>query len=333
MTGTAYSQNLISGASGTFTASLSNLTPSTTYYYRAELDVWDSSASTYITVSGAIQSFKTNAESPTPDGPGYLSNFEVPAVSLSGIGTSGNETYDSGRKWYRYNTTSSSRAVATHTWTSNSKAMRNYTVMMDATTKSPVWCAFAMHADAWKDNNVGRNEGWKTDPAFPSDWQQTGISGSYSKGHLCASNYRQTTTNQNKQTFYYTNQAPQWQTSFNDGVWNQLENAVKAAAPSGRDTLYVVVGTLFENTTTVSGVPIPSHFYKCLMKCSFNASGEMTAAKGCAYIFTNESHSGAKYSSFITSIDAIEQRSGIDFFPRVPENLQTAAESKAESIF
>ena len=332
---TAYSQDLISGATGTFTASLSGLSPSTTYYYRAELDVYDTSASTYVTVQGEIQSFKTNAESQVPEGTGYLVNYEVPAVSLSGTGRTGKEYYDSACHWYRYNCSDANRAVATHTWTSNNKEMRNYTVMMDATTKSPVWCAFAMHADAWKDNNVGRNEGWHKDPAFEDDdkWQQTGISGSYSKGHLCASNYRQTTTNQNKQTFYYTNQAPQWQTSFNDGVWNQLENAVKAAAPSGRDTLYVVVGTLFEDDKTSSGIRIPSHFYKCLMKCSFNASGEMTAATGCAYIFTNESHSGAKYTNFITSIDAIEERSGIDFFPRVPEELQTAAEKNKTSIF
>ena len=329
---TAYSQDLISGTSGTFTAELANLSSSTDYYYRAELDVWDPSKKTYVTIAGTIQSFKTNAESPTPDGPGYLANYEVPAVSLSGTGTSGSETYDSGRKWYRYNCSESKRAVATHTWTSDNKAMRNYTVLMDGNRKCPVWCAFAMHKTAWADNNVGRKEGWTDDPAFPSEWQQNGVSG-YSKGHCCASNYRQSTTNQNKQTFYYSNQAPQHQNGFNDGVWNQLEQAVKGAAPSGRDTLYVVVGLLFENSTTVSDVSIPSHFYKCLMKCSFNANGEMTAASGCAYLFTNESHKGSSYSSFITSIDAVEQRSGIDFFPAVPDNLEASAESSSQSIF
>ena len=329
---TVYSQDLISGTYGVFTAPVANLSPSTNYYYRAELDVWDPSKKTYVTVTGAIQTFKTKAESPTPDAPGYLGNYEVPAVSLSGTYTSENEYYDSGRKWYRYNCTDANQAVATHTWTSNGKAMRNYTVMMDGSRKCALWCAFAMHSSAWADNGVGRNDGWKTDPAFPADWQGSGVTG-YSKGHLCASNYRQSTTNQNKQTFYYSNQAPQLQTGFNDGVWNQLEQAVKGAAPSGRDTLYVVVGLLFENSTTVSGVSIPSHFYKCLMKCSFNANGEMTAASGCAYLFTNESHKGSSYSSFITSIDAVEQRSGIDFFPAVPDNLEASAESSSQSIF
>ena len=104
-------------------------------------------------------------------------------------------------------------------------------------------------------------------------------------------------------------------------------------APSGSDTLYVVVGLLYEDGKTISGVPCPSHFYKLLMKCSFNTSGDMTAAKGCAYIFTNESHKGMSYSQGITTIDAIEERSGFDFYVNVPKELQDAAESSSKSIW
>lgn len=337
---TVYSQDLISGTSGNFTAPVANLSPSTDYYYRAELDVWDPSQKTYVTVSGTIQSFRTKAESPIPDAPGYLINYEVPAVSLSGTYTDGYENYDTERKWYRYNGADANQAVATHTWTSGGKAMRNYTVMMDRSRKCALWCAFAMHSSAWADNNVGRKGSWGTDPAFLPEWQGSGVSG-YSKGHLCASNYRQSTTNQNKQTFYHTNQAPQYQNGFNDGVWNQLEQAVKSHAPSGSDTLYVVVGVLFENDNKIDGVSIPSHFYKCLMKCRFDSAGELKDANGCAYLFTNVSHSGESYSSFITSIDAIEERSGIDFFPFVTQRLEelekadtaAKAESNKTSIF
>ena len=68
------------------------------------------------------------------------------------------------------------------------------------------------------------------------------------------------------------------------------------------------------------------------MKCSFDDSGAMTAAKGCAYLFTNEAHSG-NYSQGITTIDAIEQRSGWDFFTNVPKELQDAAESSSKAIW
>ena len=296
------------------------------------MDVKDPSTGDYVTIAGAVLSFTTDAEGEVSS-IGYLACYEVPSVSLSGTGTSGKETYDTARKWYRYNTSNSMRQVATHTFTLNNNPVRNYTVMLDGDKKAPVWCAFAMHSTTWADNNVGRNEAWTEDPAFSSSWQQTGISGSYSKGHFVASNYRQTTVNQNKQTFYYSNQAPQWQTRFNDGVWNTLENKVKAAAPSGRDTLYVVVGVLYEGTAKyVSGVQIPSHFYKCVMKCSFDASGNMTAAVGDAYIFSNEEHADASYGDFRTTIDALEQRTGFDFFPRVPKSLQDSAEKQSNLL-
>ena len=105
---------------------------------------------------------------------------------------------------------------------------------------------------------------------------------------------------------------------------------MKSNAPSGRDTLYVVVGVLYESSKTLDGVPCPSHFYKCLMKCSFDSSGTMTAAKGCAYLFTNEAPR-RNYSQGLTSIDAVEQRSGWDF-ANVPKSLCRIMRGKVLSV-
>ena len=85
----------------------------------------------------------------------------------------------------------------------------------------------------------------------------------------------------------------------------------------------------------MSGVPVPSHFYKLLMKCSFDTSGAMTAAKGVAYLFTNEAHSGEKYTDtkFRFTIDEIEQRTGFNFFANVPSSLQDAAEAQSAALW
>ena len=85
----------------------------------------------------------------------------------------------------------------------------------------------------------------------------------------------------------------------------------------------------------------PSHFYKLLMKCSFNTSGAMTDAKGIAYLYTNEDHSddngGKKVtyhdSRYVTTIDAIETRTGFNFFANVPTDLQDAAEGTATALW
>lgn len=317
-----------------YTSTVSSLEASTTYYYQAYVQVLENGQ--VKEYKGEVLSFFTTAP-PVQGGRPYLSCYEVPAIQLKedvSFG-SGDELSGYGYKWYNHETTDSKQKVVTHTFKNGGAVFRNYTCLVDGRKLAPLWSAFVMHKEAYKDNNVGRNDGWKDDPAIPSSWQQAGVDQPYSRGHLVASNYRQTTAESNKATFYHTNQAPQYQTSFNDGVWNSLEQAVKSNAPSGRDTLYVVVGVLYENSKTVSGVPIPSHFYKLLMKCSFDTDGAMTAAKGVAYLFTNEAHSGDSYSDakFRTSINAIEERTGFDFFVNVPPDLQNAAEQQTASLW
>lgn len=324
-------------SSGSFSGSLSSLSTSTTYYYRAFVVEYDEAQSKYVDRLGSIQYFTTLAEGQVSRG--YLDCYEVPAVSASGTGSSGEETYGS-TKWRLWSTSTSTQKVVTHTFQQNGKVIRNYTAMLDKNKKAPLWSAFVMHADVFPDDNVGRSGSWNPDPAFGDDWQQSSSDSNYSRGHFVASNYRQnknngSTSDSNKQTFYYTNQALQWQDSFNSGVWSNLEQAVAGHATTGRDTLYVVVGTLYESSKTSNGVPVPSHFYKLLMKCSFNSAGEMTAASGCAYIFTNEAHSGESYtdSKFRTTIDAIEQRTGIDFFHNVPDNFENTAEQSSTPLW
>ena len=330
------------GTSGSFSMDIEGLGESTTYEYQAYVNEWNATTGQYEDRFGAVASFTTLGASVTVN-PGYLSCYEVPAINhLSGSSTTGTVSARDD-KWYRYYTTNSKQQIATHTYTLNNKRVRNYSVLYDGSKYAPLWSAFAMHASMWPDNGALRDDDWTSDPAI-SMTQQTGLDNAltvgYSRGHFVASQYRKSSDGQNLQTFYYSNQAPQWQNGFNSGVWSTLEQKVVANAPSGRDTLYVVVGVLYEGTTKTlpSGnlnVPIPSHFYTCLMKCSFNTSGTMTAASGIAYLYTNESHTGSSYNSsnYVTTIDAIEQRTGFDFFHSVPGNLQTTAESSATPLW
>lgn len=299
-------------------------------------------------LSYKIVQTKKPATPPTPAGLQYLTGYEIPAIDLKDrtkCSATGQETWGS-TNWFNYLTNNSKQKVVTHTYSYNGKQYRNWTGLIDQDKKSPLWIAFPMHKEAYPNLGVGRNGSWtygdsgtpNTDPGIPESWQKSVASSSYSRGHFTASNYRQTTEDANWQTFYWTNQSLQYQNGFNSGVWSSLEQAVVDNAPTGRDSLYVVVGVLFEDpdkiitTNQQTQELAASHFYKCLMKCSFDASGTMTAAKGCAYIYTNENHSG-NYSQGLTSIDAIEARSGWDFFTNVPKDLQDAAENKTNAIF
>lgn len=297
-------------------------------------------------------SSSSGSQEPLSSGLQYLGCVEVPALELANTSACtdyGNETFGS-TQWYAYNTTTLTRRVATHTYSYNNKQYRNYTVMVDQTKRCALWSAYPMHKGGYPNNDIGRVGSFDTktsyDPAFLKSWQSSGSTSDYNngagyaRGHLCASEDRQTTTEANKQTFYYTNQCPQIQNGFNSGIWSSLEEAVQNNAPSAvGDTLYVVSGVLFETNNSGASndggtVGRPSHFYKLLMRCTFSG-GTITAAQGVAYIYTNESHSGANYNNaqFRTTIRAIEQRAGFDFFPSVPSALQASAENSSSSLW
>ena len=334
-----------------FTVTLIALEPGTVYYYKAYVTVFDASQNRYVDIESEVKSFQTQELVTAPTLLGYHQGYEVPAIRFKedAAWVSGQETpattysgdfigENQDNVWFKSYTANEKQVVVTHTFQSGGKRVRNWTGLIDKDKQGPLWIAFVMNKDVFPKNNIGRYDSWTPDPAVPSDWQRSVASSSYSRGHFVASDYRQNTVDANAQTFYYTNQALQWQNSFNSGIWSSLESAVSSNAPSGSDSLYVVVGVLYEGAeniiTTNQGTKavVPSHFYKCLMQCSFNSSGTMTAAKGCAYLFTNEAHSGT-YSQGLTSIDAIEQRSGWDFFANVPKELQDAAESTSASLW
>ncbi len=331
-------------SSGSFSCTIGGSSPlsaSTTYYFKAYVLEYDEASGNYVErVASTVQSFTTAAQQQVNTN--YLTDYGMPDVSGLGVSLRQSGTYtDRDDHWYSYNTSNNKRQIAVHTYSTgapNNAETLNYVVLYDETKYAPVWTYHVMNSTYWPDNDAGRNNSWTSDPAI-SLTQQTGLDNAgsvgYSRGHLVASNYRQTTDEQNKQTFYYSNQAPQWQNSFNDGMWSSLETRVKNQSPSGTTMLYVITGVLYEGniTTLPSGnknVPIPSHFYKCIMKCTFNGSGEISGAQGIAFVYTNEAHNGNYYdNAFVTTIDAIETRAGFDFFANVPTSYQNSAESNA----
>ena len=343
------SSNVGSNANGSISCTLEDLSPSTTYYYRAFVREYNESTSSYEYRFGSVLSFTTEAQ--VPAGYEYLTDYGMPDVSgLNPASRATGTNSDRDDNWYSFSTGSNSRQLAVHTYTRNNEETLNYVVLYDGSKYAPVWTAHTMNSTYWPDNDAGRNDDWASDPAI-SLTQQTGLNNAgtvgYSMGHLVASEYRQSSVKQNKQTFYYSNQAPQWQNGFNgsaagysgDGVWQQLENKVVTMTPSGTTMLYVITGVLYEGSTTTKpsgnlNVPIPSHFYKCIMKCTFS-NGSISGAQGIAFVYSNESHPGENYydSAYVTSIDAIEARAGFDFFAAVPggNNDANGLQGKAES--
>lgn len=267
-------------------------------------------------------------------------------MELSGTIVSGDERNFSGSdkvsEWKRYDVSGNSdQKVVTHTFLYNGKQYRNYTMLYDKTKKAALWSAYPMHATAYP-WIVTRSDNWQYDPALDQSWQPkltSSYSGGYTRGHQVASNDRRTTIYQMYQTDYFSNMTPQTDT-FNAGNttdWDELETSIQnlGKATTGRDTLYVVTGAIFgagyktdaKDNNNVA-CPVPTDYYKCIMKVSFDADGEVKAAKGAAFLLKHET--GTKQEKTIRQLETL---TGFDFFTNIPPDYQNSAEGDFTSLF
>ena len=209
-----------------------------------------------------------------------------------------------------------------------------FSLEWDCSKRSQRWTCYQFH-NGIPDNNVGRNESWKVDPNIPSAYQtsQADYSGSgFTRGHMCMSNDRQSSVEQNKQTFYYSNMQPQY-SNHNSGLWQTLENKVNdwGNNSSFRDTLYVVKAATIDKAdqrlaSTNTGLIVPKYFYMailCVKNGQYKAIGFWTE-------HTNTKLSdlpSKKPKDYAVSIRELEERTGIDFFCNLPDDIEETVES------
>lgn len=205
-----------------------------------------------------------------------------------------------------------------------------FSLEWDCSLKSQRWTCYQFH-NGLPDNNVGRVGSWQDDPNIPSAYQthSSQYGSPYSRGHMCMSNDRQSSKEQNKQTFYISNAHPQYQ-NHNGGVWLTLENKVNdwGNNKSFRDTLYVVkAGTIDKSEqrlpNTSSGLVVPKYFYMavlCVKNNQYKAIGFWTE-------HTNTTVKNPKPKDYAISIRELEQKTGIDFFCNLPDDIEETVES------
>ena len=276
---------------------------------------------------------------PVPGQSGKYGWYELPVINYT---QSGSYLIDSNDKnlYYAHHMCAGGEKY------SNGKQARNYTVCYSAEHHCPVWVAAIRHNQLFP-SNIKRTDAYGKDPSIPSDIQYNSKStgGNCNKGHMLGSKERTSSTETNKQVFYYTNIAPQYTSTFNTGGggWNTLEDWVDGQVCS--DTLYVVIGAYFEKYTDRRGytdspatisfggrndVTRPSMFYYILMRTKKGNSGK--ALKDCsaseiqcaAFVRSHKTPTGVKVSEQdMMSVSDLEKLTGFTYFPNVPQAPKT----------
>lgn len=142
----------------------------------------------------------------------------------------------------------------------------------------------------------------------------------YSKGHLCPAGDRKFSEAAFNETFLTSNISPQ-NLKFNAGIWNRLEQKTRYWASKERKLYVVTGGILNENLPTIGTekVAVPKFFYKILFD---NTEPEI---KAIAFLIPHEESKKPLYE-FVVSIDRIEQLTGLDFFPALPDTIENRLE-------
>ncbi len=198
-----------------------------------------------------------------------------------------------------------------------------YSLKYSEQHEQAVWVAYKLTSNQLE-KNVKRSNKFRTDPkiftesANDNDYYKSG----YDRGHLAPSRDMSFDSVAQEESFYYSNMSPQI-ASFNRSIWNRLESNVRDWAAEF-DTIYVITGPVLKDNLKYIGenkVSVPEHFYKAILVYT----NSIQCAIG--FIIPNIEHSKNNFYEYSVKIDSIEELTGLDLFPLLPNKLEKQIES------
>ncbi|MEN6369939.1 MAG: DNA/RNA non-specific endonuclease [Thermotogota bacterium] len=219
---------------------------------------------------------------------------------------------------------------------------RTFVVGYDNARMDPLWVSYCVTAPV--QSGSGRSRSWKTDArttARVSDDDFKYTEGDYDRGHMApkAAMYRSYGQSAVDDTYTLTNACPQ-RHAFNDGVWGDLEDLVREEYSAALDEVWVICGPVFDDSNGMAvlvkdrthadlpqkPVEIPDAFYYMLV--------DLVDGSPRALAFLIDHGEGystgnikTRLSTFLVSIDRLEQLTGLDFFWSLDDAVEDPLES------
>lgn len=191
--------------------------------------------------------------------------------------------------------------------------------------RHPVWCAYHVSPDALyqsgKRPNFTKDKSASNSPS-PSEYDHSG----YDRGHMVPNHAIESRYGiaEQRKTFLMSNIAPQTP-ALNRGVWRNLEHRIADFWPARYGEVWVIVGCIpGKNGETLSGsnIEVPSKFFQVVV-----AQEGMDVRAFAVLLDQNVGwHEWAARS--LISIDELEELSGLDFLPDLPEFIQSPLEAE-----
>ncbi len=202
-----------------------------------------------------------------------------------------------------------------------------YALSHDAVNKVPAWVAYHLTAGRME-GTVARTNDFRADPDLApgerselADYRGSG----FDRGHMAPARAMAWSRRAMSESFLLSNMAPQVGVGFNRGIWRVLEGLVRAWTRE-RGDLYVVTGPIYPDaggagagrTIGPNRVAVPTHFYKVIF--------DPVRVEALAFILPNAKLRTADLPSYLTSVDEVERRTGLDFLPALNDAVEALVE-------
>ena len=171
-----------------------------------------------------------------------------------------------------------------------------------------------------------REDDFRPDPAVPKQYQSilADYAGNpYDRGHLAPAGDNTQNDDTMSESFFLTNMVPQVP-NHNRGIWKQLETAVRNWVLEGKD-IYVVSGTIYSGQYLTIGkgqVGVPTHMWKVII--------DRQNARAIAFLFPNAPLPVKDLPKYATTVEQIEQSTGINFMPQLTPTQQQVLEKQVD---
>ena len=201
-----------------------------------------------------------------------------------------------------------------------------YTLSYNKEHNTPNWVAWELTRAETRGNGQ-RSREFFPDPKLDIRYQVTDddYRGShYDRGHMCPAGDNKWDGHAMTECFYLSNMCPQ-NHEFNSNSWESLESACRRWARK-EGSIYIVCGPIYDahrKQKTIGRehkVSVPNGFFKCVL--SLRNGKE----KAIGFVYQhNEQYQSME--SVATTVDAVEELTGYDFFSSVSKELQNHVEA------
>ncbi|MFN2531820.1 MAG: DNA/RNA non-specific endonuclease [Pyrinomonadaceae bacterium] len=221
-----------------------------------------------------------------------------------------------------------------------------YSLSYNRSAGTPNWVSW--HLDTSWFGSLARVDTFRPDPAVPPDWYRVQATDyfttGFDRGHMTPNADRDNENRIpiNQETYLMTNMVPQAPDN-NQGPWANFENYLRGQLNGNANEMYIVSGPLgvggtgtngFQSTIAGGNITVPAFTWKVVLllpKGTDDISRVTAATRTIAVMMPNKqgirTSNPDDWMTYLTTVDAVEEATGYEFFSNVPDAIENAIEA------